>query len=291
MPWTYLDRLDSDLESMGRQAEYFEQHPERMRALGFEDRPAENEAMAAQARLVRERIAELRAHRDLVARGETPEQPEWYGLRDPTPEELAEQERQKAETQRWLENGGAELMAEANRIGREYERRSDRYLDDRAFTLSEAAQVVGVEPDVIRQWVARGVIQMGGPMRLGAGRRRLYCGSELMAMRAVRSLGAMGLPMKLGFVLGELVKGRARALMGPVADPPRGDYQLAFFPKGDDWVHVPPVRAEWERELEGPDAPDAFVVLNVDRIVLETIGAIDRIHSAEPTEGDAAEEE
>lgn len=142
------------------------------------------------------------------------------------------------------------------------------YYQERSFTLTEVAEILGIRRVTLWQQINRGSVPIRNA-RHGTGTEITLAGFEVITLAAAQALSALGLPVGVSHTLAEHVENRAKILL-TIGDP-RGAMRLVVYPIPGDWQ---PEVYYGDKPLD-PDLPVAVVVLHVDRLIVETARKLD----------------
>jgi hypothetical protein len=151
-------------------------------------------------------------------------------------------------------------------------------LDDATFSNSDVEAACYVTPTQLHNWVSRGWIRLTAA-NPGRGRKRLYTGRDAIAVATAAALQPFGM-MQVAEQLVRVnqIEGRALNLLtAPYLEP---GFALAIVPspEGDDWLYVPLSSESPEPVFPAP----GFVVLEIDRLIVETLENLLLAKAGEP---------
>ena len=140
-------------------------------------------------------------------------------------------------------------------------------LDDPIFTNSDVEAACYVTATQLHNWVSRGWIRLTAA-NPGRGRRRLYTGSDAIAVAVAASLQPFGM-MQVAEQLVRVhwVGARARNILtSPQLDPGLA-LAIVPMPDGTDWLYIQITADKPEPSIPVPGR----VVLDLDRLIVETL--------------------
>jgi hypothetical protein len=152
-------------------------------------------------------------------------------------------------------------------------------IDHAQFTNSDVEAACHVSATQLHNWVSRGWIKLASATP-GRGRRRLYSGKDAVAVAIAAALQPFGMMQIAEQMNREMrIPDRAYQLLIGLNKP---DYVLAITPdpEGDDWLYTAITPKTTPADLPCP----GFVLLEVDRLIIETLENLVRILNDEKVE-------
>ncbi len=136
-------------------------------------------------------------------------------------------------------------------------------LDSPQFTNEDVLAVTGLSATQLHNWVSRGwvTIRHQSP---GKGRRRLFCGADVLAIELAAALAPFGM-VQIADQLVRFDRLAIRAKMMLDGAPIAEERPLFILFAGDDWLYVWP-----EAPLPECDT-DAFLALSQDELIVRTL--------------------
>ncbi|MFQ5509486.1 MAG: hypothetical protein ACE5FN_09155 [Leptospirillia bacterium] len=137
-------------------------------------------------------------------------------------------------------------------------------LDKPQFTQAEALSLTQPRLDsgVLQNWVNKGTVEFIGP-KDSPGKRRLYCGRDVILICALQQARTLGLPMKLAGFLAEVTSIRAEEMLGIKGRGMTPDQSLIIhLDESGDWKVSGIYGA-----IEYSDLPETFAVLRTDVLI------------------------
>lgn len=153
-------------------------------------------------------------------------------------------------------------------------------LDEPQFTVNDARDVVGASPKAIEHMLdpAKGRIRLSGrTANPGKGKRRMLTGEDILKLAAAHAMGEIGFPHRWSVVLTDQIATRASARIIGIAQGDR--MAFATYPgKNGDWAFTP----LFQDQKEEPRLPLAVQILDVDRLIDETLAKLVAIVDDQP---------
>lgn len=136
-------------------------------------------------------------------------------------------------------------------------------LDDPQFTNEDVLAVTGLSATQLHNWVSRGWVSIRHQSP-GKGRRRLFCGADVLALELANALAPFGM-VQIADQLTRMDRLAIRAKTMLDATGIAEERPLLILWAGEDWLYVWP-------ESQLPDADlDACVALSQDEMIVRTL--------------------
>ena len=155
------------------------------------------------------------------------------------------------------------------------------------FTTAQLLSCVPrLTAQTLRTWTYRGVFVLLDADRVGRGKAQLFSARDVIQAATFHELSRLTLPVAKAAVVRHVVQGRLTARAGPplgesfnmaaafCADPATGELIMRTFREvaGD----ADPLG------LDDPDAPAAFFVLRMDRLIAQVLRRLDALRAVPP---------
>lgn len=152
-------------------------------------------------------------------------------------------------------------------------------LDAPQFARADVLAVTGLTPAALKNTLDRNLVCLPERHNPGTGRRRLFSGADILKIAAAHTLSGVGVPMRMLEEFSNIIVGRARITVAAPAAASAAGGALILFPLGDgtDWQIIVA-----GAETSDGDVPAAFVVLNMDQLIKETLRKIEAVIADEP---------
>jgi hypothetical protein len=149
-------------------------------------------------------------------------------------------------------------------------------LDSAQFTQADVMAVTGLTYGQLKGILDRAQVRLRSDHFPGSGRRRMFCGSDILKFATAAASNSIGFPLRWASLLADQVAMRADARAFGLELVPGQHFAMAVYPCGpaDNWVFVPVHGDEPVSPL-----PLAFQVINVDRLINETMAKLEAIAS------------
>lgn len=162
--------------------------------------------------------------------------------------------------------------------------RDDPYhglLDVEQFSQADALAVTGLSGGQLKGILDRQQITLRSQHNPGTGRRRMFCGDDIIRLAAAYEASRIGFPLRWVHTLAEQVITRMNWLRAAdvAGSPCAGPLAYATFPQGDgeDWALVPVV----DGKAAGP-LPIGCIYFQVDRLLSEVQAKLKALIDDEP---------
>lgn len=136
------------------------------------------------------------------------------------------------------------------------------------FTVEDVCQIADISKKALEHFLdpKRGMVNITGQSaNPGKGRRRLFCGDDVLKISSAYHMNRIGFPQRWSIMMTDEVVRRANAREIGLSD--KTDMTIATYPDDDgDWAVVP-MYAETEVQ---PEFPPAVQILQVDVLIDQT---------------------
>jgi hypothetical protein len=154
-------------------------------------------------------------------------------------------------------------------------------LDTPQFTSEDVCRVVEITAKQLEHAIdpARSVIRVSPQSRQRRqGRRRMFTGGDVLKVAVLFATNATGFPMRFAATMADQVESRAGARLVGFDMTPGLIWLTWPFKDGSDWNLVP----VWEGRQDPPHTPASFLVIEVDRLIDETLAKLKAVVEGEP---------
>lgn len=162
-----------------------------------------------------------------------------------------------------------------------------RILDADQFTKRDVLDVTGLTDARLKNTLDRKVgpkpddrplVRLRSSHNPGTGRRRMFCGADILKIFVAHLMSDIGFPMRWIYLTADEVERRATGILLGSIEP--AGLIIISYPQSDgDWARVPvtELSAETRRTL-----PVAYQVLEIDRLVIEMLEKLRALVAEEP---------
>src|SRR5262249_21637145 len=160
--------------------------------------------------------------------------------------------------------------------------RPHRYTEPR-FTLSEAGEISGVDYNVLNQWVARGLIQVG---EVPTGMRRtLYSVADILTITLLRDLNAI-IAMRPSIATAFIGKAQRRLAQIARGADDIGPHYLIGHQAGPDFIVSVMIKV---RGLDWAEFEHPIAVVPIDALIAKVINRANEKIFADDATGEAVD--
>ncbi|HUF57733.1 MAG TPA: hypothetical protein VMM55_14360 [Thermohalobaculum sp.] len=149
-------------------------------------------------------------------------------------------------------------------------------LSEPQFTTNDVEKITSLSGKALEHMLdpQKGRVRLiGAHVNPGRGKRRMFTGEDILAIETARVMSEIGFPQRWSHILTDQVSSRASQMVsGHLVNPQ--PLAFALWPgEGDDWAFTA-IRGE-----DGPTGPIpvAFQLLDVDRLITETVAKLEAI--------------
>jgi hypothetical protein len=154
-------------------------------------------------------------------------------------------------------------------------------LDEPQFTLADASVVVGATPKAIEHMLEpkkERVRLSGRSANPGKGKRRILTGEDVLKITAAHAMSIIGFPHRWSIHLTDQVGIRASSRVSGIAQGKGMRFATYPIQNGEDCAFTP----VFEDQPEPPRLPLAVQLLDVDRLIDETMAKLIAVVKDEP---------
>jgi hypothetical protein len=147
------------------------------------------------------------------------------------------------------------------------------------FSRDDALKVCDISSGVLKGIIDRKQVTLRSEHNPGTGRRRMYTGGDILKINTANIANGIGFPLRWAYILADQVERRAAGKLTGTALENCKHFGMAFYPNkaGDDWAFVAIKDGQ-----EATPLPIACQVIDVDRLIDETIAKLNAIVNDEP---------
>lgn len=143
------------------------------------------------------------------------------------------------------------------------------------FTVSDVCTITAITTKALEHFVdpKRDMVRLSGNhANPGKGKRRIFTGEQVLMIKATYVMSVLGFPQRFSRVMTETVARRAISLS--IGLSLQTNLNLITYPtKSGDWAVVP----IYNESTEEPKLPVAVQLLDVDRLISETLQQLEAI--------------
>lgn len=145
------------------------------------------------------------------------------------------------------------------------------------FARPDVLAVTGLTEAQLKNTLDRDLVRLHSQHNPGTGRRRMFTGGDILKIISAHTMSAIGFPMKWIYLIADDIEWRAQHRLAGLEEG--GNFCLVTYPQSNgDWARIAFSDAvSGKRRL-----PAAFQILEVDRLIDETLAKLNAAIAEEP---------